>query len=152
MTADDANVRPVDHVREARYAEAITEFERTWRATTGEADEIPRAYARAVMAVADAEQAELRAEVERLQGELDVVKPVSERRSRELKVYAQRAWGAEERLRAVEALADRWDPPVTTALLQQGYQWDDEVGGMADELRAAIAPATSPAKQEADRG
>lgn len=47
------------------------------------------------------ENAKLRAEVERLRRELDVVKPVSERRSRELKAYAQRAWRAEARLHTI---------------------------------------------------
>lgn len=45
---------------------------------------------------------------------------------------------AEQALARVRELADQWDPPVSATLLQEGYQWDEDMSAMADDLRAAL--------------
>lgn len=200
MTAADSNVRPVDHAREARYAEAI-----------GKAclrpDEPFDGFgyvARAVIAVADAEQEELRGLLE---------DPENDSRTRRLYLdnidlrqdrdeWKQSTIAANRRFEAAEAhvaeleaalersrydhqgaveqlakmrktalreaefvIADAWEDGNCTGLdgwigEDRGEQPDEHaiaekrrhIETALDRLAAALAPATSPAEQEADRG
>jgi hypothetical protein len=150
MTADDANVRLVDHAREddrrVNYGMALT---------------VPQTVAgqlSAVMAVADAEReqdaatiAELRAEVERLTASLEAVRLTRDYFGEQSVENGTRAEAAEERLRAVEALRDEWS--------RHHRILDGAGGGLvatmthADVVRrldAVLAPATSPAEQEGE--
>ena len=118
----------VNDGRTQRYAEVIIEAEcdPAWAPLTYTNPPCAAALvARAVMAVADAEQAELRADRDRLAAE-NVLLPDQ--------IAKLRA-----KLARVEAYLDGIDPPVTVRLLNEGFGYDEAASDFADGVRAALS-------------
>ena len=110
--------------RETRYAEAVGDVLDEWpeHNTTAEHEAATRDVVRAVMAVADEEQAELRAEVERLWGDV--------------KALAEDVADAGRRDRAVRGLIDEAELRRPLAHAQDGTPFPALIA--ATDLRAVL--------------